>query len=564
MIAVPLHARPDTAMIRRVTGALALLLAAACGTADGPTLAAPEAPAVRDIYDGGHDGGTQGFYFGDPPSWATPGTFDPNVSPTVRICRVTNGACGPTLATFTRTAGSYGRLVTVDAANQEYDLSWPTGSTGASAGQVYRISVSAASRVLGYLDVYMVTTWQEFFTTDGNEYVPWLAGANLPLTFRIETGIPGSISVSSAPIGLNVGEGRSYTASLLDLHGQPLPDTVFWELQPTSSPAAAVLDSGLVVARAPGTAILWAWHWDLEVQIPVTVTDTRRAWATQATPDDQGNRGLWGTAANNVYAANHTGILRYNGTSWSHQAPVRWRSMHDVWGSSAANVWGVGDKGEMVRWDGTAWTLHRYDGTSVTQPPLSDFATPASAYTLRGVWGSSVTNVFAVGDSGVVLRYNGTAWSRMTTGTTDGLTDVWGSGASDVYATTVTGRLLRFNGSAWSFVAGVQAAGALRSVWGSAANNVYAVGDGGAVYRYNGTAWSRVRLPTRDALYAVWGSGASNVYAAGSAGALYRYTGTAWVPEKAQGGNSQIQGFWGTSTGADLFASGAGGLIAKR
>lgn len=544
--------------------ALALFAAAACGTVDAPTLATPDAPPAREIYDGSR-GGTQGFYFyNDPPEWATPSPFDPSVSPTVRICRVTNGTCGPTLATFTRTSGSYGRLVTVDAANEEYDLSWPTSSTGASPGQVYRVSVSAAQRQLGFMDVYMVTTWQELFTTDGNQYVPWVAGYALPVSFRIEQGIPGSITVSANSIALGVGEGRAVTATLRDLHGQPLPDTVFWEMQPASSPAPAVLDSGLVVGRTPGTATLWAWHWDLEVPIAVTVTDARRAWATQATPDDQGNRGLWGSSAANVYAANHTGMLRYNGTSWSHVGDVRWRSLHDVWGSSAANVWGVGDKGELVRWDGTAWTLHRFDGTAVTPKPLGDFATPASVYTLRGVWGSSASNVFAVGDSGVVLRYNGTAWTRMTTGTAAQLNDVWGSGPSDVYAATETGRLLRFNGTSWSFVAGVQAAGALRSVWGSAANNVYAVGDGGAMYRYNGSTWSRVRLPTRDVLYAVWGSGASNVYAAGGGGALYRFNGTAWTPEKAQGGSSHVQALWGTSTGADLFAAGAGGLIAKR
>jgi hypothetical protein len=38
--------------------------------------------------------------------------------------------------------------------------------------------------------------------------------------------------------------------------------------------------------------------------------------------------------------------------------------------------------------------------------------------TLRGVWGSSASNVFAVGDHGTILRYNSTSWSIMTSGTT--------------------------------------------------------------------------------------------------------------------------------------------------
>ncbi|HEX6913357.1 MAG TPA: hypothetical protein VF142_23325 [Longimicrobium sp.] len=405
---------------------LVLLAAAGCGVADAPTLATPDGAPPQVIYHW-TSGGNEGFwwYDGGPPAGQPAAPFDPNVQPTVRICRVTNGACGPTLATFTRTNGSYGRLVRVDAANGEYDLTWPTGATGAQPGQVYRVSVTAASRELGFMDVYMVTSWQELFTTDRGQYVPWAAGYNLPISFFVGQGMPGSITLSAGSLSVNVGDGKPITATLRGLQGQPVAGDVYWQMQPTSSPQAAVLDSGLVVGTAPGTATLYAWHADIVVQVPVTVTDTRQAWTTHPTPDDQGNRGLWGSAANNVYAANYTGMLRWDGAAWSHVPDVRWRTLNDVWGSSAANVWGVGTKGELVRWDGAAWTLHRWDGTSVTPRPLGDFDAPARSYTLRGIWGSSAGNVFVVGDSGVVLHYDGAAWTRMATGTTAQLNDVW-------------------------------------------------------------------------------------------------------------------------------------------
>ncbi|HEY0018315.1 MAG TPA: hypothetical protein VGC13_18565 [Longimicrobium sp.] len=547
--------------LRALLAAAALCALSACGIADGPTLAAPGAPPSRQVQHTFTDG-YPGFYFynGILPGDSATGTFDPNVSPTVRICRITSGACGSNLATFTRTGGSYGRLVTVNAGEERYELGWPTGSTGAQTGHVYRVSVSVGARTLGFMDVKMVSSWGEFFATDTDEYIPWFAGSTMPVYFRIETGVPGSITVSTSSINLNVGAGMQVTATLRDLHGQPMSQPALWWLESS----VVRMDSGMVVGQTPGTATLWAWYYDIEVQIPVTVTDTRRAWSTQATPDDQGNRGVWGTAASNVYAANHTGLLRYDGAAWSHVADARWRSLHDVWGSSSTNVWAVGEKGEMMRWDGAAWTLHRYDGTSVAQQPLGSYDAPARSYTLRGVWGSAANNVFAVGDSGVVLRYNGTSWTRMTTGTTAQLNRVWGSGATNVYAATETGRLLRYNGTSWSFVAGVQAPGALASVWGTSASNVYAVGAGGIVFRYNGTSWQRIRLPTRQPLYAVWGSGTNNVYVAGGGGALYRFDGTSWIPEKAQNGASHVQGLWGTSTGADLFATGAGGLVARR
>jgi hypothetical protein len=475
---------------------------------------------------------------------------------------MTNGVCGSTLGTASRTSPWWGnRYVTVNAGEERYQVDWPTSNVNAQTGQVYRVSVSVGTRTLGFMDVKMVASWAEFFATDTDEYIPWFAGSTLPVYFRIETGVPGSITVAPTSITLNVGSAVSVSSVLRDLRGQPMADTALWWMD---NPDVAQLDSGWVVGKTPGTTILWAWYYDIEVQIPVTVTDTRRAWTTMATPTDQGNRGIWGTSASNVYAANYTGLLRWNGTAWAYVPDILSRTMNDVWGSSASDVWAVGDKGEMVRWNGTAWTLHRYDGTAVTQPAMGNFDTPAKSYTLRGVWGSAANNVFAVGDSGVVLRYNGTSWSRMTTGTTAQLNRVWGSSSTNLYAATSTGRLLRYNGTAWSFVAGVQAPGALWSVWGTSSSNVYAVGDGGFVFRYNGTSWQRIRLGRRDVLYSVWGTGTSNVYVGGGAGMLYRYDGTSWIPEKALNGQGHIQGFWGTSTGTDLFAAAAGGRIFKR
>ena len=37
---------------------------------------------------------------------------------------------------------------------------------------------------------------------------------------------------------------------------------------------------------------------------------------------------------------------------------------------------------------------------------------------LYGVWGSSASDVFAVGDGGTILHYDGSAWSAMSSGTT--------------------------------------------------------------------------------------------------------------------------------------------------
>ncbi len=50
--------------------------------------------------------------------------------------------------------------------------------------------------------------------------------------------------------------------------------------------------------------------------------------------------------------------------------------------------------------------------------------------------------MFAVG--GEILHYNGSTWSAMSSGMTNGLSGVWGSGPSDVFAVGGGGTILHY------------------------------------------------------------------------------------------------------------------------
>ena len=63
---------------------------------------------------------------------------------------------------------------------------------------------------------------------------------------------------------------------------------------------------------------------------------------------------------------------------------------------------------------------------------------------LLGAWGSSLSDVFAVGYGGTVLHYNGSAWGPMASGTTNQLLGVWGSSPSDVFAVGNWGTILHY------------------------------------------------------------------------------------------------------------------------
>src|SRR3712207_8123184 len=50
-------------------------------------------------------------------------------------------------------------------------------------------------------------------------------------------------------------------------------------------------------------------------------------------------------------------------------------------------------------------------------------------------------SVFAVGDGGKIFHFDGTAWTQMTSGTTQPLRGVWGTSSTDVWADRKSTRL---------------------------------------------------------------------------------------------------------------------------
>ena len=71
---------------------------------------------------------------------------------------------------------------------------------------------------------------------------------------------------------------------------------------------------------------------------------------------------------------------------------------------------------------------------------------------LIAVWGSSSSDVFAVGWSGTILHYDGSAWSAMSSGATTWLNGVWGSSGSDVFAVGRNGAILHYGEGSAQYV----------------------------------------------------------------------------------------------------------------
>jgi len=214
--------------------------------------------------------------------------------------------------------------------------------------------------------------------------------------------------------------------------------------------------------------------------------------------------------------------------------------LDNIWGASGTDVFAVGEGGLILHFDGTSWVA----------------MVSGNSEELLGVWGTSGTDVFAVGVGGTILHHDGTSWGLMASGTTNQLDWVWGVSGTDVYAVGPHGVVLHYTGSAWdAMTSGTSEE--LTAVWGASGEDVFAVGEAGTVIHYNGSSWTQMISGTAEKLYGVWGTSGNDVYASGN-GVVLHYDGTAWSPELS--GSFSTMRIWGSSN-TNIYAVGLNGVI---
>ncbi len=82
---------------------------------------------------------------------------------------------------------------------------------------------------------------------------------------------------------------------------------------------------------------------------------------------------------------------------------------------------------------------------TASDAPTFEQLTEPTSFALSAVWGSSASDLFAVGAS--VAHYDGIAWSEMANDALSaGLADVWGNSSADVFAVGADGTILHYGG----------------------------------------------------------------------------------------------------------------------
>ncbi len=253
------------------------------------------------------------------------------------------------------------------------------------------------------------------------------------------------------------------------------------------------------------------WNWQLVSQgSPLQPYDPRAALTS-----------IYAKTTTDVYLAGcYRCLERWDGTTFSAQAQPAGNNRYTVSGAPDGSVYSAGQS-NLLRFDGSSWTsvlqaqselFSTYvapDGTVFTSGDGVVYRNAGAGYVrlttglstafntdrLLAMTGFSANDVFIGGYGGKILRFNGTTFSLMNTGTTEPIDAIDARSPTQVYAVGQHGTVLHFNGVAWITLP-PPALGNLRGVQVLGDNDVIVSGDGGVLARWNGLAWSYINLGT--------------------------------------------------------------------
>jgi hypothetical protein len=185
----------------------------------------------------------------------------------------------------------------------------------------------------------------------------------------------------------------------------------------------------------------------------------------------------------------------------------------------SGEVFAVGDNGTILYFDGDSW-IHMESGTTAN---------------LVGVWAGAPDNAVATGEGGTILYYDGVLWTSMDSGTTADIGAVWGlaiapwmQGQLPLWLYAVgggpPGTILHFDGLEWQPI-DTGGSDELLDIIGWTSNfawppHLMAVGANGSARYFDGNSWNGTETGVGEDLVAIFGDVPDNVFAIGRNGTV--------------------------------------------
>ncbi|KAA3618482.1 MAG: hypothetical protein D8M58_13540 [Calditrichaeota bacterium] len=155
-----------------------------------------------------------------------------------------------------------------------------------------------------------------------------------------------------------------------------------------------------------------------------------------------------GFGLNVLYNAAHWDGLKWNLKQFKYNSDgfiTVMNPLRAIWYFSDDNIWLGG--GSIFHFDGNIASL-------IHRPNLENYES------VEHLWAASENEIYAVGTKGLILKYNGSSWTKMNSGTTMDFQDIWGrvdeeTGQVEVWAgaydlsTDRHGIILKCNGTEW-------------------------------------------------------------------------------------------------------------------
>ena len=217
--------------------------------------------------------------------------------------------------------------------------------------------------------------------------------------------------------------------------------------------------------------------------------------------------------------------------------------LNGIWGTSSTNVFAVGY--DIFHYDGNQWTTK-----------MENFNSQGS---FVDIWGSSNTDVFvAANHDDIILHYDGNQWT-LSRGGVIGFSGLWGTSSTDLFALGNYGTIFHYDGNQWNTMNSGMLDYHLSGIWGSSGTDVFAIGWDGTICHYDGNQWTMMISETNPVHNGIWGTSNTDVFAVGPKGTILHYDGNQWST-MITGTDADLNDIWGTSN-TDVFAVGYEGRI---